>query len=157
MAGQHDSHVWLCIGWDLCCAGCSVSSVLDQAALSAECIFCATLSHCQRHIHVRRIALPFKVCHSRVGASVCEARLACICTCLQWFLTHPCASSMWNLDSSLHRDTEDTVHYHFCVAFQMCKLLCQGVRTLMSSMLAAGRCFWPQCTLAVRFMFVTFL
>lgn len=98
--------------------------------------------------------MPFRVCRSRVGASVCKACPACICTCLQWFLTRPCASSMWNLDSSLHRDTEDTVYYHVCVAFQMCKLLCQDVCTLMRS---CWPCFWPQCTLAGQIFVCNFL
>lgn len=102
----------------------------------------ATLSHCQRHIHVshRRIA-PFRVCSSRAGGSVCKASLACICTCLQWFLIHTCASSMWNQDSSVHRDVEDTVRYHCCALYNVQTAVtvsrCMHTNKIMSALFLA--------------------
>ncbi len=41
---------------------------------------------------------------------------------------------MYNLDWNLHRDMEDTLYYHSCVAFWMRKLLCQDVCRLMGSL-----------------------
>ncbi len=92
-----------------------IGQLLDQAPLSAECMSCATLSHCQSHSHVSHRSIAYRDCTLRVNGSVCKLSLAC--SSLQWFLTHPWASSMLNLDSNLHRDTEDTGHYHSCVAF----------------------------------------